>query len=71
MNPAPRAALVARQMAAVAAWHADRAAVVAPASCRQWLLRSEPLAAMFRFRLARGAMFWRCCCHWQDALAAC
>ena len=58
MNPAPRAALVLGKWAAVACV----AMLIALLSCAsflpgQWLLRSDTLAAMFRFGVAEGAMF--------------
>jgi len=58
MNPAPRAALVLGKWAAVA----GVAMLIALLSCvsflpGQWLLRSDTLAAMFRFGVAEGAMF--------------
>ena len=58
MNPAPRAALVLGKWAAVAAV----AMLIALLSCAsflpgQWLLRSDTLAAMFRFGVVEGAMF--------------
>lgn len=58
MNPVPPLALVLGKWAAVAVL----AMLVALLSCAsflpgQWLLRSETLAAMFRFGIAEGAMF--------------
>ena len=58
MNPTPRAALVLGKWAAVA----GVAMLIALLSCAsflpgQWLLRSDTLAAMFRFGVAEGAMF--------------
>jgi sodium transport system permease protein len=58
MNPASRAALVLGKWGAVACV----AMLIALLSCAsflpgQWLLRSETLAAMFRFGMREGAMF--------------
>jgi sodium transport system permease protein len=58
MNPASRAALVLGKWAAVACV----AMLIALLSCAsflpgQWLLRSETLAAMFRFGVREGALF--------------
>ncbi len=58
MNPAPRFALVLGKWAAVACV----AMLIALLSCAsflpgQWLLRSETLAAMFRFGVREGAAF--------------
>jgi sodium transport system permease protein len=58
MNPVPPLSLVLGKWAAVAAL----AMLIALLSCAsflpgQWLLRSETLAAMFRFGIGEGAMF--------------
>ncbi len=58
MNPAPRMALVLGKWGAVA----GVAMLIALLSCAsflpgQWLLRSETLAAMFRFGVREGAIF--------------
>ena len=59
-----------------ARWRAV-AMLIAVLSCAsflpgQWLLRSETLAAMFRFGIARGrACSWRCCCRWPGRCRRC
>ena len=71
MNPVPPLALVLGKWAAVAAV----AMLIALLSCAsflpgQWLLRSEMLAAMFRFGLREGAMFLALLLPLAGALAA-
>lgn len=71
MNPVPPLALVLGKWAAVAAV----AMLIALLSCAsflpgQWLLRSETLAAMFRFGVREGAMFLGLLLPLAGALAA-
>lgn len=71
MNPAPRAALVAGKWAAVSAV----GMLIAVLSCLsflpgQWLLRSESLAAMFRFGPGEAAAFLAVLLPLAGALAA-
>ena len=71
MNPAPRAALVAGKWAAVSAV----GMLIAVLSCLsflpgQWLLRSESLAAMFRFGPGEAAAFLALLLPLAGALAA-